>query len=175
MEGFILLVVIYFLFQAIVKRTKQAVQNSAENPATAAAQKPRAVKPTKPKQVQSKSTPQTPPRSMMTVSEWEKAYQPIQPSLKMDTWQTAYTGSLGGTSQEGTVSREGMLSQEGAVSLEGETDREYRQMTAAGAYNGEQTADGAIPVLPMEWDAGVLMQAVVAHEILEKPTQRWRS
>ena len=175
MEGFILLIVLYFLFQAIVKRTKQAVQNSTEKPVAATTQKPRAVKTTLPKQPQPKSTPPSPPHSMMTVSAWEKSYQPIQPSLNMDTWKTAYTGSMGGTSQEGTVSREGMLSQEGSVSLEGETEQEYSQTTAANVHYGEQVPDSAVPVLPTEWDASALVQAVVSHEILKKPTQRWRS
>ena len=175
MEGLILLIVLYFLFQSIVKRAKQTAQNSAGNPVAANTHKTHAVRTTPPKQAQLKSEPQAPMRSTMTAPVWDKSYQPIQPSLKMDTWLTAYTGSLGGTSQEGTVSREGALYQEGTVSLEGETDQEHRQMTAASAHYGELVADSASPVLPMEWDATALVQAVVASEILAKPTQRWRS
>lgn len=175
MEGLILLIALYFLFQAIVKRTRQAVQSDAGNPGTAAAPKARTGKTTPPKQTQQKSMSAAPIRSMMSAPVWEQSYQPIQPSLKMDTWQTAYTGSLGGTSQEGTLSREGMQSQEGVASLEGETEQEYRQMTAASAHYGEQVADSAVPVLPTAWDASALVQAVVSHEILAKPTQRWRS
>jgi hypothetical protein len=184
-EGFIFLILIYFLFYTIVKRAKEN-RRKAEHAAAQVGQVQRPAQPVKKPQPTPRREPVKAPMSQttMTPEAPKEPYRPIQPTLLAGGMQASYTGSLGGTSMEGNASAEGLTFTQGLASSEGSASREG---TASGEGGEVFTADvlsaahnayamgvahEAPPVLPNLWDRGALVQAVVMKEILDRPRGR---
>jgi hypothetical protein len=186
-EGIIFLAVIYFIFSAIVKKSKKAGWDSNRTQGNSGVNRaaPETVRVTKPSR---KSAPQSAPMSVFTpLSPVRESYQPITSTLRVGETLEAYTGSLGGQSTEGKASAEGKTSADGKVIPEGETSSEGGVSTEGGevfdyeTIYGERAGTAAyaaaknettLRVLPEHWDQNALTQAVVMHEILASPKGR---
>lgn len=179
MDGIIILVILYFLFSAIVKRARQGAQptqrNSRPVPKNEQDAEPLVKKPKPATQKREKSVhqPLIPPIE-------SKPYTPIQPMISTDQTRQGYTGSMGGISKEGAPSVEGIRSSQGFASNEGVTTTEGGEVFSADTLFGDHYSYGAeggagiqSPVLPAKWDKNTLVQAVVMKEILDRP--RWRA
>lgn len=176
MDGIIILVILYFLFSAIVKRARQGAQPTRRNgrPGSTAAPEPEPVV-KKPKAAAKK--PEKSVHQPVIPPVQAKPYTPITPMISVDQTVQGYTGSIGGISQEGTASAEGIRSSQGFASNEGVTTTEGGEVFSTDvlysnhyAYN---VSDSSLPVLPDRWDRNTLVQAVVMKEILDRP--RWRT
>lgn len=178
MDGIIILVILYFLFSAIVKRARQGAQSGRQNGRPASTPAPEAEPPVKkPKSAPKKEgksafQPLIPPLE-------NKPYSPIQPMISTSQMQQGYTGSMGGPSKEGSASNEGILSSQGFASNEGVTATEGGEVFSTDVLYGDHYAYGhgntgvSASVLPDRWDRTTLVQAVVMKEILDRP--RWRT
>ncbi|MCE5342902.1 MAG: hypothetical protein LLF96_04840 [Eubacteriales bacterium] len=181
MEGIIFLVVIYFLFQFIVKRAKEI--NSKAGPANTNVHPPVRVQTARVPQnknlntMSNLSNPAQKQTVMMPVTPREP-YQPIQPTVLVNDSLYQYSGSLGGASSEGSSLLQGTRSTEGNASTEGSISSQGGEVFVDTVLHGGQFAyaqgqneEPAI-VLPEEWNRDALIQGVVMKEILDRPGKR---
>ena len=177
MEGLIFIIILYFVFKAVVKKRKETVEQQDRTGGSAGT----AAQPARTRQPKArKETPKPAPAPTFAPHEPRQPYQPIRPSLETSEFEN-YTGSLGGLSAEGSASAEGRLSAEGLASAEGTTTTQGGEVftpeeligdrQAAAAYAITQNGTG-VNVLPESWTRNALLQAVVMHEILEPPRGR---
>jgi hypothetical protein len=178
-EGLIILLVLYFVFQSIVKRFKAyggkaspADANTKPIMRTQTVHEPQS----KIRRAVSDSTAQK--QTVLTPLRPNEPYQSIRPTVMPGDGQRGNSGSLGGDSTEGRTLLTSNLTSEGKSSLEGITTDEGGEVFSDSvlhggmlAYELGNNADTAI-VLPEEWNRDTLIQGIVMREILDRPKRR---
>ncbi len=180
MDGIIILVIIYFIFRAIVKRVRMPMGKTTQPTAGTNVQQPakNADDDIRWSQTRKKTKAMTPPPADNTMSRMPlkpvEPYRPIQSSLQRDMMANRYTGSLGSFNGEGSISHEGFPSAEGYFSTEGTVSLEGGEVFTQDVLYAAQPEQAMKPaqVLPTAWNRNALVQAVVMNEILTRPRPR---
>jgi hypothetical protein len=190
-EGIIILLILYFVFKKIAQRGKQIIgKTDAANQGNPSPTRVQTVR--EPQIIHRKPVNVIPPKAqtMMSQTQSNEHYQPIQPMISLGGNLHPYSGSLSAVSTEGSASPAGIASEEGtaiptvtanlegSVATEGAVSDEGGKMLPDSLLSSGNHAyaftenEQVCAVIPAEWNRDAFVQGIVMKEILDRPRRR---